>query len=338
MWNLIAMFGERVVTRPTARQECLVHILIPSYGRAEYLRETVQSIVNELGRFGDHPTMRVTVVDDGSPTSDIAEIAGEFRTVAYVRNNRNLGVVGNFNRCLEISEGRYTVFMGSDDLLSPGYLEQVVLAIGEFRSPTVICPSVSVIDASSQPSNPLGDRVKRMIMPRASRRIRSGAREFACVESSGDRAVARLMMGDYVYFPALAWNTEALRSVGFCATAGVATDLFALSRCLLAGGTLVTFRSTPAVFRYRRHPESVSSVAARAGTQVGEERWVHEQVGRIARRQGWGLTRAAACLRPTSRLHAWSVRIGASRFGNALATMALSSGCKACGPESADRS
>lgn len=327
------------MTPPAPPLECLVHVLIPSYGHVDYLRGSVQSVIDEIDRYGDHDAFRVTVVDDGSPTSEIADTVKEFPTVLYVRNDRNLGVVGNFNRCLEISTGTYTVFLGSDDLFSRGYLGQIGFAIREFQSPTVICPSVTVIDASSKPSNPLGDRVKRMIMPRAGRRFRSrAARDFTCVMSSGDRAVARLMIGDYVYFPALAWNTEALRSVGFCGAAGVATDLYALSRCLLAGGTLVTFRSTPGVFRYRRHSESVSSIAARAGTQVEEERWVHEQVGRMARRRGWRVTAVAAALRPTSRLHAWSVRIGSSRLGHAVAAMALPSGGQVSGRQPADRS
>lgn len=327
------------MTREPAAGDCLVHILVPSYGRVEYLREAVQSVVAELGRHGDSRSVRVTVVDDASPTSDIAETVEAFPEVTYVRNDQNLGMVGNFNRCLEISEGTYTVFMGSDDVFSPGYLEQVVFAIREFRSPTIICPSVAVIDSLSQPSDPLADRVKRVIMPRRTGRVHSRASgTFICVESSGDRAVARLMMGDYLYFPALAWETRALRSVGFSESAGVATDLYAICQCLLRNGTLVTFRSRRAAFRYRRHAESASSVGAEDGTRVEEERWVHEQVGRLARQRGWKLTPLAASLRPTSRLHAWSIRVESSRLGHALTSISSSGEGKASGGQPPDRS
>ncbi len=325
--------------REAAATECLVHILIPCYGRVAYLRESVQSVITELGRHGDSRSVRITVVDDASPRSEIAEAVAAFPEVSYLRNARNLGIVGNFNHCLEISEGKYSVFMGSDDLFSPGYLEQITFAIREFCSPTIICPSVAVIDWHSQPSNPLADRVKRVIMPRRTGRVPSLAnRDFSCVESSGDRAVARLMVGDYLYFPALAWKTQALRSVGFSQSAGVATDLYAACRCLLRGGTLVTFRSRPAVFRYRRHAESASSVGAGDGTRVEEERWVHEQVGRLARQRGWKLTPIAASLRPTSRLHSWSGRVGSSRLGQALASVTSSAGGRANTGQPSDRS
>ena len=40
----------------------------------------------------------------------------------YQRNEQNLGVTGNFNKCLELATCDYMVMMGSDDVMLPGYV------------------------------------------------------------------------------------------------------------------------------------------------------------------------------------------------------------------------
>jgi glycosyltransferase involved in cell wall biosynthesis len=92
-----------------------VDILIPAYNAAATLRATLNSV-----RLQTLPLESVTVVDDGS-TDATADIAGSFKGVRYVRNERNLGCSGNWNRCLDLATGDLVCLLHSDDLLVPGW-------------------------------------------------------------------------------------------------------------------------------------------------------------------------------------------------------------------------
>ena len=77
----------------------------------------------------DDPDWRLTVVDDSGELPDdglaawCAEL-GEPR-LRYLRNERNLGINRNFQRCVTLVEHELAVIIGSDDLMLPGYVGTV---------------------------------------------------------------------------------------------------------------------------------------------------------------------------------------------------------------------
>ena len=65
-----------------------------------YLEEAIRSVLNQTD-----PDWRLTVVDDRFPSEAPAkwlESLGDPR-ITYLSNEENLGVTGNFNRCIELS-------------------------------------------------------------------------------------------------------------------------------------------------------------------------------------------------------------------------------------------
>src|SRR5262249_37826946 len=85
-----------------------VDILMPYYGDESLMRTAVRSVLVQ-----DDPRWRLTVVDDGT-VPGVAEwfaSLGHSR-VRYLRNEHNLGVTGNFNKCLDLAEHELTVLMG----------------------------------------------------------------------------------------------------------------------------------------------------------------------------------------------------------------------------------
>lgn len=94
-----------------------VSICIPTYNGATYLEETLESVSAQT--FGDFEAI---VVDDGSTdaTVDIcAEFARRDPRFRVERNPRNRGLVGNWNRCVELSRAPWVKFVFQDDLLRP---------------------------------------------------------------------------------------------------------------------------------------------------------------------------------------------------------------------------
>jgi len=104
-----------------------VTVCVPTYNAGAYLDEALRSAVKQTYR-----DTEVLVVDNCS-TDDtqamVTDLAIRDSRIRYVRNSANLGMVRNFNRCLELAEGEYIKFLCADDLLAPECVERMVAAI-----------------------------------------------------------------------------------------------------------------------------------------------------------------------------------------------------------------
>ncbi|MFD9166117.1 glycosyltransferase family 2 protein [Streptomyces sp. NPDC059558] len=273
-------------------------ILLPYYGDVTLMQDAVRSV---LAQDGDD--WRLTVVDDGREPGvpEWFEQLADPR-VRYLRNERNLGVTGNFNRCVELAEYEYLVLMGCDDLMHPNYLQVVRAAADREPTAAMIQPGVQVIGTDGLPFDTLGDRTKRKIYaPKGPGRALLGGEELA----------TSLLRGNWLYFPSICWRTEAVKRFGFRTDLGVIQDLALVVDLLVAGETLAT---TPEVcFSYRRHAESESSAKAYTGHRFEEaKRFFVETADRLDR-HGWPRAAKVSRLHLSSRLHALTLLPGAAR-------------------------
>ncbi|BAZ22466.1 putative glycosyl transferase [Kalymmatonema gypsitolerans NIES-4073] len=104
----------------------LVSICIPTYNGAQYLRECLDSVIAQT--FTD---FEVLLVDDQSSdeTLNIAqEYAAKDYRICVKQNEQNLGLVGNWNRCIELAQGEWIKFVFQDDLIAPECLEKMLAA------------------------------------------------------------------------------------------------------------------------------------------------------------------------------------------------------------------
>jgi glycosyltransferase involved in cell wall biosynthesis len=99
-----------------------VTIAIPVYNRRELTLLAVRSALEQ-----DIEGLEVLAVDDCS-TDDVWGALNEVRDprLRLVRNPVNLGLFGNFNRCLELARGKYLRLLCCDDRLLPGCLRTEV--------------------------------------------------------------------------------------------------------------------------------------------------------------------------------------------------------------------
>src|SRR5437899_12562971 len=97
-----------------------VSICIPTYNGAAHLAPCLESALNQTWT-----DFELLIVDDASSDDTVAiteACAARDRRVRVARNPRNLGLVGNWNRCLELAKGTWIKFLFQDDLLSPACL------------------------------------------------------------------------------------------------------------------------------------------------------------------------------------------------------------------------
>lgn len=109
-----------------------VSVCIPVFNRARMAIAAIQSALAQ-----EVPGLEVVAVDDCS-TDGAWEAMNELTDarLRLIRNEANLGLFGNFNRCLDLARGKYLRILCSDDRLVPGGLGREV-ALME-ANPTVV--------------------------------------------------------------------------------------------------------------------------------------------------------------------------------------------------------
>ncbi len=117
--DLIASLGPDI--DPTAPP--LVTIAIPTFRRPELLVEAVRSA---LAQDFDQPVEVIVVDNDPDEARYRAIIASlpqePARPVRYYVNRENIGMFGNWNRCIELARGTWLTILNDDDLLLPQFL------------------------------------------------------------------------------------------------------------------------------------------------------------------------------------------------------------------------
>src|SRR5919199_804996 len=97
----------------------LVSVVIPCYNQAHFLREAIESVLEQT-----YPHFEIVVVDDGS-TDNTSEVASGYYPSEKVRllRQENKGLSAARNAGLAESGGEYVVFLDADDRLLPEALE-----------------------------------------------------------------------------------------------------------------------------------------------------------------------------------------------------------------------
>ncbi|WP_017660950.1 glycosyltransferase [Baaleninema simplex] len=102
----------------------LVSVCIPTYNGSRFLEEALASVEKQT-----YPNLEIIVADDGS-TDETVELIESFRdkleTPLRLFRNSRLGMVRNWNFCLEMVTGKYIKFLFQDDVLSPRCIEAMV--------------------------------------------------------------------------------------------------------------------------------------------------------------------------------------------------------------------
>lgn len=122
----------------------LVSICIPTYLGAVFLPATINSVLNQ-----SYSNFEIWILDDNSP-DDTQLIVSRYTDprIRYLRNANNLGPEGNWNRCLELAQGKYFKLLPHDDLLEPDCLQEQVslLEIDTTNEIALVFGSRGIID------------------------------------------------------------------------------------------------------------------------------------------------------------------------------------------------
>jgi len=126
----------------------VVTVGIPTYRGAAHIGETIESVLAQT--FTD---FELVIVDDLSP-DETAQVVARYRDprLRYIRNERNVGVEENWNRCLRLARGRMFKLLPHDDLIAPDCLAREVEVLQADRAERLALAFCArrVIDARSR--------------------------------------------------------------------------------------------------------------------------------------------------------------------------------------------
>lgn len=109
-----------------------VSIIIPVYNAQRFLKETLESALNQT-----YQNKEIIVMDDGS-TDESLQIANTFNgTDCKVFTQKNMGGCAARNKAFEYSTGDYIQYLDADDLLSPNKIEMQMQLLNNSEAGTV---------------------------------------------------------------------------------------------------------------------------------------------------------------------------------------------------------
>ena len=105
--------------------EPLVSVIIPNYNYANYIVDSIESVINQSYR-----NVEIIVVDDGSTDNSVEVIEKYGKSVTLIQK-KNSGVSAARNYGMRVAKGDFICFLDSDDSWEP---EKIKLQISKFTS------------------------------------------------------------------------------------------------------------------------------------------------------------------------------------------------------------
>jgi glycosyltransferase involved in cell wall biosynthesis len=116
-------------------QDVKVSIVLPTYNGSRYIRQSIDSCLNQTYR-----NIELIVVDDCS-TDNIAEIVKSYSDprVRYVRNEKNQRLPQSLNIGFAQSQGEYVTWTSDDNIYAPEAIEKMLAFLMKHRHDFVFC-------------------------------------------------------------------------------------------------------------------------------------------------------------------------------------------------------
>lgn len=137
----------------------LISVLIPVYNVERYLVECLDSVISQ-----SYSNLEIIIVDDGSSDNtplicdEYAKKDGRIKVIH--KNNEGQSVARNL--LIDIANGEYLIFVDSDDIVTPNYIENLYFLITKYHCKI----SVSVLETfqDGQRPHPLKHKYREKLL------------------------------------------------------------------------------------------------------------------------------------------------------------------------------
>lgn len=121
----------------------LVTVVIPVYKVERYLKDCIDSIINQT-----YQNLEIILIDDGSP-DNCPKICDSYQKIdnrVKVIHKTNGGLSDARNKGIEVASGKWITFVDSDDLIHPNMIQDMLEKIGDDNSIAVVSCSYQIFN------------------------------------------------------------------------------------------------------------------------------------------------------------------------------------------------
>lgn len=123
----------------------LVTIVTPTFNQAAYIRETIESVIEQR-----YSNLEYIVIDDGS-TDDTPEILRSYGGRFQWMSQSNSGQTSAINRGWRIARGEILAWLNSDDTLLPGAIQAAVTYLKQNPDIGIVFGDTQYTDGAGKP-------------------------------------------------------------------------------------------------------------------------------------------------------------------------------------------
>lgn len=124
----------------------LVSVCIPAYNSAIYIKKTMESVLSQK-----YENIELVVVDDCSRDNTVEVVRSvDDPRVRLVQNTDNLGMTGNWNKCLAEAKGDYIKLICADDILYEDSIKKELSALLKHPEVTLVMSDTALIDENGE--------------------------------------------------------------------------------------------------------------------------------------------------------------------------------------------
>jgi len=123
VYNL-GQLAEKMTTN-AHRDEMTLSVVTPTYNQADYLRETIESVLSQ-----DYPRIEYRVIDDGS-TDETPQVLAEYTERICWESQANQGQTATINKGWQLATGDVLAWLNSDDTFLPGAVSEAMAFLSE---------------------------------------------------------------------------------------------------------------------------------------------------------------------------------------------------------------
>lgn len=248
-----------------------ISFAIPFYKNEKHLAHALESVFSQ-----SLPDFECFVSNNGpGPMPAVLENFLKDPRFRYVESKEFPGLVGNWNRCLELARSPFVTILHDDDELHKDYAKEVLKIFEQKTNSVAVYTQAQIINEHGKKAFSFGDFIKSLLTPE----------NDPLVELHGEKSVTQLLRGNFIFCPTLCWNLKVLGQERYDSRWKMTPDFDLTLRLLAAGHTIIGLPQK--LYFYRRHSQNTTSMYTANAFRFEEEAQFYDHFAMTAQQLGW---------------------------------------------------